>query len=200
MELYKKSALFRLTVLLLTFLISSFHAWGDKSKDNREKILVISSYSPTKENGNQLINDILDLSKIEAGQLDFNYSNVEVPAIFWGLAQTYRNRVKEGVKLICEMPPDACFIYSKKNRLTQVLSNFLSNACKFTSKGSICMGYKCKKTGSTFLLPTLEKGLPPKIYRMYLAALPNLMSLYKEQDWGFLLVNRLYKTWMGKSV
>lgn len=194
MELYKKSALFRLTVLLLTFLISSFHAWGDKSKDNREKILVISSYSPTKENGNQLINDILDLSKIEAGQLDFNYSNVEVPAIFWGLAQTYRNRVKEGVKLICEMPPDACFIYSKKNRLTQVLSNFLSNACKFTSKGSICMGYKCKKTGSTFLLPTLEKGLPPKIYRMYLAALPNLMSLYKEQDWGFLLVNRLYKT------
>lgn len=175
MELYRKSALFRLTVLLLTFLISSFHAWGDKSKDNREKILVISSYSPTKENGNQLINDILDLSKIEAGQLDFNYSNVEVSAIFRGLEQIYRNRVKEGVALICEMPPDTCLIYSEKNRLTQVLSNFLSNACKFTSKGSIRMGYKYIEDGLYFFVADTGKGIAPE-------NIPNVFGRFAKFD------------------
>lgn len=123
----------------------------------------------------QLINDILDLSKIEAGQLDFNYSNVEVPAIFRGLEQIYRNRVKEGVALICEMPPDTCLIYSEKNRLTQVLSNFLSNACKFTSKGSIRMGYKYIEDGLYFFVADTGKGIAPE-------NIPNVFGRFAKFD------------------
>ena len=88
----------------------------------------------------QLVNDILDLSKIEAGQMDFNYSAVDLSEIFNNLQQVYKSRVKDGVDLVCHLPSVACVIHSEKNRLTQVLSNFLSNACKYTSEGSITMG------------------------------------------------------------
>ena len=84
----------------------------------------------------QLISDILDLSKIEAGQLDFNYTDVDLSEVFSNLYQVYKCRVKEGVELVCRQPHPGYVIHSEKNRLMQVVSNFLSNACKYTSEGS----------------------------------------------------------------
>lgn len=123
----------------------------------------------------QLINDILDLSKIEAEQLDFNYSDVDIPALFRGLEQTYVSRVKEGVELICELPEGDCFIHSEKNRLTQVISNFLSNACKFTSKGSIRMGYKPMEGGLRFYVLDTGKGIAPE-------NIPNVFNRFAKFD------------------
>ena len=85
----------------------------------------------------QLVNDILDLSKIEAGQMDFIYSEFNVSTLFRSLYQTFQSRVKDGVTLYCEIPEQDCVIYSEKNRLTQVITNFLTNACKFTFQGAI---------------------------------------------------------------
>lgn len=107
----------------------------------------------------QLINDILDLSKIEAGQLEFVYTNIDIVSIFYNLEQTYTYRVKEGVKLICELPDQSCIICSEKNRLTQVISNFLSNACKFTSEGTIKMGYEHTEEGLRFYVTDTGKGI-----------------------------------------
>lgn len=107
----------------------------------------------------QLINDILDLSKIEAGQLDFTYSDTDIVSIFYNLEQIYNYRVKEGVKLICELPDQTCIIRSEKNRLTQVISNFLSNACKFTFKGTIKMGYEHTNEGLRFYVADTGKGI-----------------------------------------
>lgn len=110
----------------------------------------------------QLINDILDLSKIEAGQMDFHYSDFELSEIFRDLEKIYRSRVKEGVKLICELPSEPCLIHSERNRLTQVLSNFLSNACKFTFQGTIRMGYACRKEKLYLYVKDTGKGIAPE--------------------------------------
>lgn len=107
----------------------------------------------------QLINDILDLSKIEAGQMDFIYSEVDVNEIFHTLEQIFRTRVKEGVRLHLEVPEKGYFIYSEKNRLTQVINNFMTNACKFTFEGSISMGYKAMKGGLYFYVKDTGKGI-----------------------------------------
>lgn len=107
----------------------------------------------------QLINDILDLSKIEAGQMDFIYSEVDVNEIFHTLEQIFRTRVKEGVQLCCEIPEKGYFIHSEKNRLTQVINNFMTNACKFTFEGSIAMGYKPVKGGLYFYVKDTGKGI-----------------------------------------
>lgn len=107
----------------------------------------------------QLINDILDLSKIEAGQLEFSYSNIDVSSLFLMLAQTHQTRTKEGVTLKCILPESPCFIYSEKIRLTQVITNFLTNACKFTFKGSIRMGYEEIEGGLRFYVSDTGKGI-----------------------------------------
>ncbi|WP_294143033.1 response regulator [uncultured Sanguibacteroides sp.] len=107
----------------------------------------------------QLINDILDLSKIEAGQLEFVYSDINVSAIFRDLEQIYLYRIKPEVQLISELPDETYIIHSEKNRLTQVISNFLSNASKFTSSGSIRMGYERVEKGLRFYVTDTGKGI-----------------------------------------
>ena len=108
------------------------------------------------------MNDILDLSKIEAGQMDFIYSEFNVSTLFRSLYQTFQSRVKDGVTLYCETPKQDCVIYSEKNRLTQVITNFLTNACKFTFQGSIRMGYKEREDGLYFYVKDTGKGIERK--------------------------------------
>lgn len=67
--------------------------------------------------------------------MDFIYSEFNVSTLFRSLYQTFQSRVKDGVTLYCEIPEQDCVIYSEKNRLTQVITNFLTNACKFTFQG-----------------------------------------------------------------
>lgn len=111
----------------------------------------------------QLVNDILDLSKIEAGQLDFVYSDVNISEIFTTLEQMFRQRMKEGVTLYCELPQQPYIIHSEKNRLTQVITNFLTNACKFTKQGYIRMGYKEITKGTLrFYVEDTGKGIEPQ--------------------------------------
>jgi signal transduction histidine kinase len=110
----------------------------------------------------QLISDILDLSKIEAGELDFIYSGFEVSCIFNNMQKIYDSKVKPGVELITKLPSRLCLIYSDKNRITQVVSNFLSNAVKFTSSGSIRMGYTYVDNGLRFYVKDTGKGIDEK--------------------------------------
>lgn len=110
----------------------------------------------------QLINDILDLSKIEAGQMDFHFSEVDVSAIFLTLEKTFRSRVRESVELICEVPRTPVIIRSEKNRLTQVVNNFMTNACKFTFEGSIRMGYRVVEKGIYGYVQDTGKGIAPE--------------------------------------
>ena len=91
----------------------------------------------------QLVNDILDMSKIEAGTLEFIYTDVDVNQIMRELEGIFRLRLEEAdvpVRIIFEPKLPVCFIHTEKNRISQVISNFLSNAFKYTVQGSITMG------------------------------------------------------------
>lgn len=110
----------------------------------------------------QLINDILDMSKIEAGYLDFVYSQTDIVELCHNLKYVYMLRVKEGVELICNVPDESFVIRTDQNRLTQVISNFLSNAVKFTEKGYIRFGYEHVKGGLRFYSEDTGKGIAPE--------------------------------------
>ncbi|MGL5681983.1 MAG: response regulator [Marinifilaceae bacterium] len=94
-----------------------------------------------------LINDILDLSKIEAGYLDLTSSDFDVVQLFHELYMLFSFRVKEDVTLITSLPYERCVVHWDKKRLTQLVTNFMTNAIKFTRKGSIKMGFKIKDNG-----------------------------------------------------
>lgn len=90
----------------------------------------------------QLIGDILDISKIEAGTLDFIYSDVDLNIALSELEASSRLRLRNDDVMIefADRLPE-CFIHTDKNRLQQVLINFITNAIKFTKEGSIRFGY-----------------------------------------------------------
>lgn len=107
----------------------------------------------------QIINDILDLSKIEAGKMKFVYSDFDISEILTDLQQVYSPRLAAGVRLICDIPFPQYIIHSEKNRLTQVISNLLSNAAKFTTQGSITVGYAQTANGLSFYVTDTGKGI-----------------------------------------
>ena len=89
----------------------------------------------------QLISDILDLSKIEAGTFDFVYDRVDVRQLCEDIVTSLRVKVPSGVDLCIVPNLPECWVNSDKNRLRQVISNFVNNAFKFTPSGRITVGY-----------------------------------------------------------
>ena len=92
-----------------------------------------------------LVNDVLDMSKIEAGTFDFCPSLIDVNQTMEEIEQSMRLRLKkETVTLTFTERLPECTLYTDKNRLIQLISNFVINAIKFTQTGSIRMGYRLK--------------------------------------------------------
>ena len=101
----------------------------------------------------QLIADILDLSKIEAGTLEFVFSDVDINQMMFDLEQQFRMRVAElgsGVQIVREASEKEYTMHTDRNRLAQVVSNFMTNALKFTQEGSITLGFRPYEEGLYF--------------------------------------------------
>ena len=123
---------------------STLFAESDDEEEKKEYLRIIES---SNEFLLQLIGDILDISKIESGKMEFSDTTLRVREIFAPQQQAFALRVAPGVKVIFESDGNDYCIVSEKTRLTQVLTNFLSNAVKFTSSGSIRFGYRLTDDG-----------------------------------------------------
>lgn len=111
----------------------------------------------------QLIADILDLSKIEAGTLEFTFSEVDVKQLMFDIEQLFRMRLEDKsaiIQIIRETPSEECIMYTDRNRLQQVISNFMTNAVKFTDEGSIIFGYNRCAEGLYFYVKDSGSGIP----------------------------------------
>lgn len=109
----------------------------------------------------QLINDILDLPKIESGTLTFAEEEMELNILLEELASAMRTRiVAEEVILNCVTLSAPCFVVAEKKRLSQVLINLLTNAIKFTTKGSIRLGYEIHGKMLYFYVADTGCGFP----------------------------------------
>lgn len=90
----------------------------------------------------QLINDILDLSKIEAGTLEYIKRPMNLGEVCRTIYAVHKERVKEGVTLVFDNVDENLFIEGDQNRIMQVITNFLTNASKFTYAGEIRLGFE----------------------------------------------------------
>lgn len=89
----------------------------------------------------QLISDILDLSKIEAGTFDFTERELDVNLLCEDIVLAMRMKARPNVEILFDRHLPECRIMSDRNRLHQVISNFVNNAIKFTEEGNIRVGY-----------------------------------------------------------
>lgn len=111
----------------------------------------------------QLVNDILDMSKIEAGTLEFVYSTVDINLLLSDLQRLFQMRINDAggkVQIIEEPSLSSCLIQTDRNRVAQVISNFVGNAIKFTREGNIRIGYEAKDTELYFYVKDTGTGIP----------------------------------------
>lgn len=109
----------------------------------------------------QLISDILDLSKMESGAFEFVKSDTDVNLLCSEIIRSLRMKVPAGVELVFEECLPRCHVWADKNRLNQVISNFINNALKFTFSGSITLGYYRQTDGYLrFYVRDTGMGIP----------------------------------------
>ena len=89
-----------------------------------------------------LVNEILDLSRVEAGEISIKKSNVDLNYMMTGIKQLFKFRCPDAIQLNWEKPTVQVMMMTDEDKLTQVFSNLISNALKHTVKGSITFGYK----------------------------------------------------------
>lgn len=107
----------------------------------------------------KLINDILDISRIEAGKTDFHYTTEDIDALFDEIGQSARIAAQETpLAIAIEKGLPHCKMEIDRPRVTQILMNFISNAVKFTPAGSITLGYRLSNKGKNIYFYVRDTG------------------------------------------
>ena len=108
----------------------------------------------------KLINDILDLSKLEAGSVELKYEPFDLSEHFENMFTSMKQRLKNPDIVLTEINPyHCCQVTLDRNRVAQIITNYVTNAIKYTSKGSIKMGYACKDGGVYFYVKDTGIGI-----------------------------------------
>ena len=127
--------------------IVGFSSLLEEAEDAEEKHLYATIIEENNKLLLQLISDILDLSKIEAGTFDIIPEQVDAQQLCNELLQSMQVRATEQVEILLAPELPELTFTSDKNRLYQVLLNFVTNALKFTSEGSIVIDYRINGNG-----------------------------------------------------
>ena len=136
----------------------------DMGLDPEERKEMLGLIETNTELLTTLINDILDLSKLESDTYIWNASSVKVSELCHSVLASVAHRVTSGVDLRLKEPDDAQLITLDTDaaRLQQVLNNFLTNACKYTEHGSIILAYRLLGKAIEFSVTDTGCGIPPE--------------------------------------
>ena len=124
-----------------------------------------------------LINEILDLSRVEAGEITIKKSSVNLNNLCQDLKQMFKFRCPDSVNMVWNSPNMMVTLNTDENRLIQVFSNLISNALKHTANGSITYGYRLVNDGQDveFYVSDTGSGISPE-------DLPNIFETYVSKD------------------
>lgn len=176
---------------------SGILASTEEEEEKQEYVSII-------ENNNalllQLISDILDLSKIEAGTLEFNYTNFELNAVMRELENSLRLKMKTDEVLLEFVPASAeCPIYAEKSRISQLIINLVTNAIKFTTQGSIRFGYERRGAELYFFVTDTGCGIPEAKRKAIFERFVKLNSFAQGTGLGLSICQMLVKN-MGGTI
>ena len=142
--------------------IVGFSSLLEEAEDAEEKHLYATIIEENNKLLLQLISDILDLSKIEAGTFDIIPEQVDAQQLCNELLQSMQVRATEQVEILLAPELPELTFTSDKNRLYQVLLNFVTNALKFTSEGSIVIDYRINGNEVRFSVKDTGMGIEPE--------------------------------------
>lgn len=133
------------------------HVDGDLTLEQEKQVMLVRHSALELF---EMVNDLLDLAKVEAGKIDLRCGNVEVSKLFGALRGLMRPlSTDEAVNLIFEDPPDDLIVYSDEGKLGQILRNLISNALKFTQRGEIRVSVTCNRADVVFSVSDTGIGI-----------------------------------------
>ena len=139
-----------------------------ESDDKKERQDYVDIMQENTELLLQLISDILDLSKIEAGTLDFTMDHLDIKSFCEDIMRNYDIKEDKPVLLAPDLPE--YYIYTDKKRLMQVITNFINNALKFTNEGQIMLEYRHKAESNEIEFAVTDTGMgiaPDKVDQVF---------------------------------
>ena len=111
----------------------------------------------------EMVNDLLDLAKVEAGRVDVRVSEVNLGELFAGIRGIMRPlRQNEAVRLVIEDPPERSTLLTDEGKVAQILRNLVSNALKFTEQGEVRLWFSMAGGMATFAVSDTGIGIAPE--------------------------------------
>ena len=107
----------------------------------------------------KLINDILELSRIESGRMTFDFETFRLNDLIDEIYQTHLLLIPPHIQFIKDAPSAEINVYVDRFRFTQVITNFINNAVKFTKQGYIKLGYEFKKEENNVYIYVEDSGI-----------------------------------------
>ena len=141
-----------------------------ESDDKKERQDYVDIMQENTELLLQLISDILDLSKIEAGTLDFTMDHLDIKSFCEDIMRNYDIKEDKPVPVLLAPDLPEYYIYTDKKRLMQVITNFINNALKFTNEGQIMLEYRYKAESNEIEFAVTDTGMgiaPDKVDQVF---------------------------------
>ena len=141
-----------------------------QSDDKKERQDYVDIMQENTELLLQLISDILDLSKIEAGTLDFTMDHLDIKSFCEDIMRNYDIKEDKPVPVLLAPDLPEYYIYTDKKRLMQVITNFINNALKFTNEGQIMLEYRHKAESNEIEFAVTDTGMgiaPDKVDQVF---------------------------------
>lgn len=132
-----------------------------------------------------LVTEILDLAKIESGEMTFHWTDIDLPSFVRDCASVHRAAAEaKGLVLNVEIPDAPLEIRSDATRLRQILNNLLSNATKFTAEGSITLSLHPDAAGASISVIDTGPGIPPECQAMVFEKFKQLENFLTREHGG----------------
>lgn len=176
----------------------------DLTPDNQKEFLNMIEKSGLRMLN--IINDLIDISKIEAGETTLRIKKTSINKMLRELHLFFiRESSQKNINLDyhCDLPEEESYIETDSTKLSQVLTNLIKNAIKFTEEGSVVFGYKQKNTMFEFFVADSGPGIPPEqkdlIFERFRQSTLNLTRKYEGAGLG-LAISKAYVELLGGTI
>lgn len=154
----------------------------------------------------EMLNNLIDISKIQSGEKNLHYSNVNIKSLLQSLSLEFSPKAKEKNILLNLVPQESenlTHFISDREKLEKALTCLLDNACKFTNKGSIDFGYKLNSAGIHFFVNDTGIGIPEEkkevIFEIFRQGNNELTRQHEGAGLG-LTIAKTYIEWLGGKI
>ena len=171
----------------------------ETATDKEEKHQCVNLINQNSDMLLRLINDILDFSRLEAGTMDFQIKEINLSHLFESAYSLFMELKKDkGIELKCELPDTPSIIKSDYNRLLQILTNFVTNAFKYTEHGYVKISYRSENGGVKLMVEDTGVGIPKEKIQLVFQRFEKIGSMRQGTGLGLSICKAIVEQFNGE--